>query len=76
MQPTPLTPSRRTLRSKHTHSSALRAGMFAAFTGLSGVAMAPLLLFALKVSPMVVPQALLITTGVTCLALPAVHLFD
>ena len=43
--------------SKHTHSTALRAGLFAAFTGLSGVSMAPLLLFALKISPALVPQA-------------------
>jgi FtsH-binding integral membrane protein len=49
--------------SKHTHSQALRVGLFAAFTGLSGVATAPLLFFAMKVSPMLVPQALLITTG-------------
>mmetsp|Transcript_42142 Transcript_42142/g.104804 ORF Transcript_42142/g.104804 Transcript_42142/m.104804 type:complete len:304 (-) Transcript_42142:251-1162(-) len=49
--------------SKHSHSEVLRAGLFAAFTGLSGVAMAPFLMFALKVSPIVVPQALLITTG-------------
>ena len=48
---------------KHTHSETMRVGLFAAFTGLSGVAMAPLLKFALAVSPMVVPQALLITTG-------------
>lgn len=50
--------------SKHTTSTTLRAGLFAAFTGLSGVAMAPLLGLALKVSPIVVPQALLITTGI------------
>jgi len=50
--------------SKHTHGDALRSGLFAAFTGLSGVAIAPMLLFALKVSPMVVPQALLITCGI------------
>ena len=49
--------------SKHTHSAALRSGLFAAFTGLSGVAMAPMLKFALAVSPALVPQALLITTG-------------
>ena len=49
--------------SNRTHSAATRAGLFAAFTGLSGMSMAPLLLFALKVSPAVVPQALLITTG-------------
>jgi len=49
--------------SKHTHSQTLRAGLFAAFTGLSGWAMAPLLLVALKVSPAIVPQALAITTG-------------
>ena len=48
---------------QHTHSYALRAGLFAAFTGLSGVALAPLLLVALKVSPAVVPQALLLTTA-------------
>ena len=41
---------------KHTHSTALRAGLFAAFAGLSGWAMAPLLMMALKVSPMIVPQ--------------------
>lgn len=61
--------------SKHTHSTTLRAGLFAAFTGLSGVALAPLLKFALLVSPAVVPQALLITTGLfasmTALALVA-----
>merc|ERR1719424_2132064 len=49
--------------SKHTHSQTLSAGLFAAFTGLSGWAMAPLLLVALKVSPAIVPQALAITTG-------------
>jgi len=49
--------------SKHTTSHALRVGMFAAFTGLSGVAMAPLLMIALKVSPAVVPQALILTTA-------------
>ena len=48
---------------KHTHSMMFRTGLFAAFTGLSGVAMAPLLKFALAVSPAVVPQALLITTA-------------
>jgi len=49
--------------SKHTHSQALRAGMFAAFTGLSGVAIAPLMMIALKVNPILVPQALVLTTG-------------
>ena len=49
--------------SNHTHSPALRAGMFAAFTALSGMSLAPLLYMALKVAPAVVPQALLITTG-------------
>ena len=49
--------------SKHTHSFALRAGLYAAFTGLSGVALAPLLLLALKVSPAIVPQALILTTA-------------
>merc|ERR1719162_1334748 len=49
--------------SKHTHSQLMRTGLYAAFTGLSGVAMAPLLKFALAVSPAVVPQALLITTA-------------
>jgi len=49
--------------SKHTHSSTLRVGLFAAFAGLSGWAMAPLLGIALKMSPMIVPQALAITTG-------------
>ena len=49
--------------SKHTHSMMFRTGLYAAFTGLSGVAMAPLLKFALAVSPAVVPQALLITTA-------------
>jgi len=49
--------------SKHTHSETMRVGLFAAFTGLSGVALAPMLKFALAVSPAVVPQALLITTG-------------
>ena len=48
---------------QHTHSFALRAGLFAAFTGLSGVSLAPLLMIALKVSPAVVPQALLLTTA-------------
>ncbi len=48
---------------KHTHSFGLRAGLYAAFTGLSGVALAPLLLLALKVSPAVVPQALVLTTA-------------
>ena len=48
---------------KHTHSMMFRTGLFAAFTGLSGVAMAPLLKLALAVSPAVVPQALLITTA-------------
>lgn len=37
--------------------------MFAAFTGLSGMSLAPMLYVALKVSPAIVPQALLITTG-------------
>ncbi|KAL1527369.1 hypothetical protein AB1Y20_016039 [Prymnesium parvum] len=50
--------------SKHTMSSTARAGLFAAFTGLSGVAMAPLIGLALKMSPVLVPQALLITTGI------------
>jgi len=49
--------------SKHTYSETMRTGLFAAFTGLSGVSMAPLLKFALAVSPAVVPQALLITTA-------------
>jgi len=48
---------------KHTHSATFRNGLFAAFTGLSGVAMAPLLKFAFAVSPALVPQALLITSG-------------
>jgi len=60
---------------KHTHSFGLRAGLFAAFTALSGVSLAPLLLIALKVSPAIVPQALLLTTGLfgsmTALALLA-----
>lgn len=49
--------------SKHTHSATLRAGMFAAFTGLSGFAIAPLLKMAFVMNAMLVPQALLITTG-------------
>jgi len=49
--------------SKHTTSHALRVGMFAAFTGLSGVAMAPLLMVALKVNPVIVPQAFMLTTA-------------
>ena len=49
--------------SNHTHSPALRAGMFAAFTGLSGMSLAPMMWLALKISPAIVPQALLITTG-------------
>jgi len=49
--------------SKHTTSHALRVAMFAAFTGLSGVAMAPLLMMALKVNPAIVPQALILTTA-------------
>lgn len=49
--------------SNRTHSPALRAGLFALFTGLSGVALAPLLFFSLKLNPMLVPQALLLTTG-------------
>jgi len=49
--------------SNHTTSPALRAAMFAAFTGLSGMSLAPMLYMALKVSPAIVPQALLITTG-------------
>lgn len=49
--------------SKHTHSTVLRSGMFAAFTGLSGMAVAPLIQMALHVSPIIVPQALLLTTG-------------
>lgn len=49
--------------SKHTHSQTMRAGLFAAFTGLAGMSMAPLLFVAMKVAPMAVPQALLITTG-------------
>jgi hypothetical protein len=49
--------------SNHTHSAALRAGMFAAFTGLSGMSIAPLVYMALKISPAIVPQALVITTG-------------
>ena len=48
---------------KHTHSMMFRTGLYAGFTGLSGVAMAPLLKLALAVSPAVVPQALLITTA-------------
>lgn len=50
--------------SKHSMSTTLRTGLFAAFTGLSGVAMAPLLAFAFKMSPVLVPQALLITCGI------------
>ena len=49
--------------SKHTHSTALRAGLFAAFTGLSGLSLAPLLMVAMKVSPAIVPQALVYTTA-------------
>lgn len=49
--------------SKHTHSQTMRAGLFAAFTGLSGMSMAPMLKMALMINPMVVPQALMITTG-------------
>jgi FtsH-binding integral membrane protein len=49
--------------SKHTHSQTLRAGMFAAFAGLSGMSIAPLMMVAMKVSPIIVPQALLLTTG-------------
>ncbi len=49
--------------SKHTHSTALRSGLFAAFTGLSGMAVAPLIKMAMLISPVIVPQALLITTG-------------
>merc|ERR1719502_1517857 len=49
--------------SNHTTSPALRAGMFAAFTGLSGMSIAPMCYIALKMSPALVPQALLITTG-------------
>ena len=49
--------------SNHTHSPALRAAMFAAFTGLSGMSLAPMMWLALKVSPAIVPQALVITTG-------------
>ena len=49
--------------SNHTHSTALRAGLFAAFTGLSGMSIAPLCYMALKMSPAIVPQALAITTG-------------
>lgn len=48
---------------KHTHSQTLRAGLFAAFTGLSGVSMAPLLKIAMGISATIVPQALLITCG-------------
>jgi len=48
---------------KHQHSQTMRAGLFAAFTGLAGMSMAPLLFVAMKVAPMAVPQALLITTG-------------
>uniref|UniRef100_A0A7S4F383 Bax inhibitor 1 n=1 Tax=Chrysotila carterae TaxID=13221 RepID=A0A7S4F383_CHRCT len=48
---------------KHTHSIALRTGLFAAFTGLAGWSLAPLLKIALAVAPMAVPQALLITSG-------------
>ena len=42
--------------SKHTHSQTMRAGLFAAFTGLSGMSMAPMLKMALMINPMVVPQ--------------------
>jgi len=49
--------------SNRTHSPALRAGMFAAFCGLSGMSLAPLCYVAMKMSPVLVPQALLITTG-------------
>jgi len=49
--------------SNRTMSPALRAGLFAAFTGLSGVSIAPMMWMMLKVSPAIVPQALLITTG-------------
>jgi len=48
---------------KHTHSLALRTGLYGAFAGLAGWSLAPLLKVALAVSPMAVPQALLITTG-------------
>jgi len=49
--------------SNQTMSPALRAGLFAAFTGLSGMSLAPMMWMMLKVSPAIVPQALLITTG-------------
>eukprot|EP00316_Scyphosphaera_apsteinii_P024184 CAMPEP_0119311290 /NCGR_PEP_ID=MMETSP1333-20130426/22024_1 /TAXON_ID=418940 /ORGANISM="Scyphosphaera apsteinii, Strain RCC1455" /LENGTH=318 /DNA_ID=CAMNT_0007315635 /DNA_START=22 /DNA_END=978 /DNA_ORIENTATION=+ len=48
---------------KHTHSATLRAGLFAAFTGLSGMSLAPLIKMALFINPVIVPQALLLTTG-------------
>merc|ERR1719498_1747820 len=49
--------------SNHTMSPALRTGLFAAFTALSGMSLAPMRYMMLKVSPAIVPQALLITTG-------------
>jgi FtsH-binding integral membrane protein len=49
--------------SNRTHSPAMRAAMFAAFTGLSGMSLAPLCYMAMKMSPVLVPQALVITTG-------------
>ena len=50
--------------SNRTHSQAMRAGMFAAFCGLSGMSLAPMCYMAMKMSPALVPQALAITTGV------------
>ena len=49
--------------SNRTHSPAMRAAMFAAFTGLSGMSLAPLCYVAMKISPIIVPQALILTTG-------------
>jgi len=49
--------------SNHTMSPALRTALFAAFTALSGMSLAPMMYMMLKVSPAIVPQALLITTG-------------
>ena len=42
--------------SNRTHSPAMRAGMFAAFCGLSGMSLAPLCYMAMKLSPVLVPQ--------------------
>jgi len=47
----------------HTHSAALRGTLLGTFGFMSGMAMAPLLGMATAIDPMIVPSALMATTG-------------